>query len=74
MSFVMDQACIVEIRVKGQLTERWSEWFDGLAIQADCDGTTTLCGRLADQAALLGLLNRLHALNLTLLSFVQVPG
>jgi hypothetical protein len=56
------------IRVQGHLTEQWSDWFEGLVIQADPDGTTLLRGLLPDQAALIGLLTKVHALNLTLLS------
>ncbi len=28
-----------EIRVQGQLDQRWSEWFDGLVISHDAGGT-----------------------------------
>ena len=64
----MDEPCIYEIRVKGHLTVGWSEWFDGLVILNDPGGESILSGPLSDQAALLGLLTRIHALNLTLLS------
>ena len=64
----MDKPCFYEIRVEGQLTERWSDWLGGLAIQVEPGGETTLRGPLPDQAALLGVLTQLHALNLTLIS------
>jgi hypothetical protein len=54
--------------VEGHLTDRWSEWFEGLAIHNDPDGGTTLSGALIDQAALIGALSKIHALNLTLIS------
>ncbi len=57
-----------EIRIEGQLADRWSEWFDGLAIQVDRNEETTLSGWIADQAALLGVLTRIHNLNLILIS------
>lgn len=57
-----------EILVEGHLTDRWSEWFEGLAIQNDLDGGTTLSGVLIDQAALMGVLVKIQALNLTLIS------
>jgi hypothetical protein len=57
-----------EIRVEGQLTDRWSDWFDGLAIQSGPANETTLSGWIADQAALLGVLTRIHNLNLTLIA------
>ena len=64
----MDKPCIYEIRVEGQLAERWSDWFEGLTIRTDSNGNTTLSGRLTDQAALFGVLVKIHNLNLTLIS------
>ena len=64
----MDKSCIYRIRVEGHLADRWSDWFEGLAIHNDPNGETTLSGSLTDQAALFGVLNKIHALNLTLIS------
>lgn len=64
----MDKPCIYEIRVEGHITDRWSDWFEGLAIHNDSNGETTLSGLLSDQAALFGVLTKIHALNLTLIS------
>ena len=64
----MDKPCIYEIRVEGHLTDRWSDWFEGLAIHNDLDGETTLSGLLIDQAALFGTLAKIHDLNLNLIS------
>ena len=64
----MDRPCSYEIRVEGHLTDRWSDWFEGLAIHNDTNGQATLSGQLSDQAALLGVLNKIHALNLLLIS------
>jgi hypothetical protein len=64
----MDKPYIYEIRFEGYLTNRWSEWFEGLTIHNATNGETTLTGSLADQAVLLGVLNKIHALNLTLIS------
>jgi hypothetical protein len=64
----MDKLRNYEIRVEGNLTDRWSDWFEGLAIHNDSNGEMTLSGPLADQAALLGVLNKIQALNLTLIS------
>lgn len=64
----MDKPCFYEIRVEGHLTDRWSDWFDGLAIRNDADGETTLSGLLPDQAALFGVLHQIQGLNLTLIS------
>ena len=56
------------IRVKGHLGPQWSEWFDCMAITLETDGTTTLSGPIADQAALHGLLVRIRDLGLELMS------
>jgi hypothetical protein len=64
----MDKAYIYEIRLEGQISEHWSGWFEGLEICNDANGETTLKGRLADQAALFGVLSRIHALNLNLIA------
>jgi hypothetical protein len=58
----------VEIRVKGQIDEQWSEWFEGLSVAHTEDGETVLTGSVADQAALHGLLAKLRDLGLSLLS------
>jgi hypothetical protein len=57
-----------EIRVQGHLDTRWTTWFDGLAIAHDSDGTTLIEGPVADQAALHGLLQKIHDLGLPLIS------
>jgi hypothetical protein len=55
--------------VQGRLSgERWSQWFDGLAVTTGDNGETVLYGEIADQAALYGLLARLRDLALPLLS------
>ena len=68
----MDKPSLYEIRVEGHLSVRWVEWFEGLAIHADPNGETTLCGPLPDQAALIGVLTKIQALNLTLISVKRV--
>jgi hypothetical protein len=56
------------IRVKGQLGSEWSEWFGGMSITCDETNETTLSGQVLDQAALYGILNKIQALGLPLLS------
>jgi hypothetical protein len=58
----------VEIRVKGQIDERWSEWLEGLTIIHTSEGETVLTGSVLDQSALYGLIARLRDLGLALLS------
>jgi len=64
----MDIPHVYEIRVKGHLTDRWSDWFEGLLTRQEPNGETTLSGSLADQAALYGVLTKIHDLNLILVS------
>ena len=64
----ISKPCIYEIRVEGHLTESWSDWFEELAIHNDSNGEMVLRGSLIDQAALFGVLSKIHALNLTLIS------
>lgn len=65
---IMDKPRVYEIRIEGHLADRWSDWFDGLAIQTGSDDETMLRGWIADQAALLGVLTRIHNLNLILIA------
>ena len=62
----------VEIRIKGQLPQRWRAWFDDLTITTQDDGTTLIHGPVVDQAALFGHLQRLRDLALPLISVVHV--
>jgi len=64
----MDTPSFYEIRVAGHLSDRWSDWFDGLAILNDPNGETILSGLFVDQASLFGALTKIQALNLTLIS------
>jgi hypothetical protein len=64
----MDKPSLYEIRVEGHLTHRWTDWLGGLAIHNEPNAETTLSGALIDQAALFGVLTKIHALNLTLIS------
>ena len=56
------------IWVKGQLDDSWSEWLEGLEVKLLENGEMMLFGQIADQAALMGILNKLNGLNLALLS------
>ena len=61
-----------EIHVKGHLGSQWSDWLGGLQVRLLDNGEMILSGYLIDQAALMGVLNRLYSLNLTLLSVNEV--
>ncbi len=67
----------VEIRIKGQIDEHWSDWFGELTIVHVEPDETVLSGAVTDQAALYGLLARLRDLGLSLVSvksnFIELP-
>ena len=55
------------IRIKGHLDPSWQDWFGGLEMVQEKEGTTLFSGPLQDQAALHGILTKMHGLGLTLL-------
>jgi hypothetical protein len=60
------------IRIGGHLDQHWSAWFDSLALTHNSDGTTSLSGFVADQAALHGLLMKVRDLGIVLISVEAV--
>ena len=72
----MEKPSFYEFRVEGHLTDRWSDWFEGLAIRNEPNDETSLSGALADQAALFGVLGKIQTLNLVLVSIRRLspPG
>jgi hypothetical protein len=71
-----DDPAYYRIQVKGLIPEDWSTRLEGMAIRqqkSDAgDRVTTLEGSLADQAALLGVLNSVYELHLPILSVEYV--
>jgi hypothetical protein len=61
-----------QIRVKGHLNSKWSDWLEGLEVRLLDNGEMILTGVIVDQSALIGILNKLNRLNLTLLSVSEV--
>jgi hypothetical protein len=66
------QGSFFEIRVKGHLDESWSDWLEGLEVKLLENEEMILSGYVRDQAALMGILNKLYGLNLILLSMREV--
>jgi hypothetical protein len=58
---------VYQIRVRGNLDPKWLDWFDGFTVVPQADGQTTLTGLVPDQAALYGILLKIHNLGLLLL-------
>ncbi len=68
----MDRPYVYEIWVEGYLTERWSDWFEGLAIRNEPEGETVLSGLIIDQSSLFGILAKIHALHLVLVRVARI--
>ena len=68
----IDGPASYRIEVQGYLDEHWSDWFDGMTISQHVDaeggGISRLTGSVVDQAALHGMLRKLHDLGLPVLS------
>ena len=68
----MDLTEVYQIKVRGELDARWSDWFDGMAVRCEIgnDGLpiTTITGAVVDQAALYGVLWKLRDMNIKLIS------
>jgi len=67
------EAAWYQVRVAGHLDDHWADWFGGLALAHDSDGTTSLTGLVSDQAELHGLLAKVRDLGVTLISVAVVP-
>ena len=63
-----------EIHVIGHLSDIWADWFEGLTIERLDDGEMVLSGTIIDQAALMGVLNKINRLNLTLLCVQEIES
>jgi hypothetical protein len=66
-----DERAKYQIRVQGRLDSRWASRLGDLVLAFDQRGQppfTDLTGWIADQAALMGVLEQLYALGVTILS------
>jgi hypothetical protein len=63
---------IYQIRIKGHLGQKWTEWFEGLVITLEDNGDTLITGPVVDQAALHGLIKRVRDLGMPLLSVICI--
>jgi hypothetical protein len=68
-----EKSASYQIRLKGNLDSRWSDWFDGFAITCQED-ETVLIGFVPDQAALHGILAKINDLGMALISVNQISG
>lgn len=64
----VDPSPVYQLRIRGSLTWRWEDWFNGLTISLADNGDTLLTGPVIDQAALYGLLKKIRDLGVPLIS------
>jgi len=64
---------IVTIRIKGEMDQSWSEWFEGFKIEHCDPDETVLTGLVEDQAAFYGLIGKLRDLGLELTAVNSTP-
>ena len=69
-----DEPIVYQIRIKGQLSSQWTNWFGGLSVTLEENGDTLLTGEVVDQAALHGLLRKVRDLGMPLLSVIGVQA
>jgi hypothetical protein len=72
MSNKLDQPMVYQIRIRGHLNRRWTEWFGDVTITLEDNGETLLTCPVVDQAALHGLLRKVRDLGLPLISAIRV--
>ena len=61
------------ITIGAQLDEHWADWFAGLTLSNEPNGTAVLSGLLVDQAALFGVLMLICDLGVPLIA-VEARG
>ena len=68
---------VFRVCIRGMLDESWSDYFgtQSMSVEVDEDGVavTTFTTEAVDQAALVGLINRLNSLGLPLLAVEVLP-
>ena len=63
-----NQSLIYQIKVAGQIDQKWTDWFGCLAIWQVESGDTLITVSAVDQASLHGLLRKIRDLGLVLIS------
>ena len=67
---LFEMSGIYRIRVGGAIDPKWSDWLGGMTIttgESESNPVSELVGKMADQAALAGILNALYEMHLPLL-------
>lgn len=70
----MKKSYSYEIYVEECVPELHANWFEGMSVRFDSESKTTVIGELSDQAALIGVLNKIQSLNLVVISVKRNRG
>jgi hypothetical protein len=74
--YLLDARCRYRIFIRGALDSGWSDRLGGMTVlttrRADGTAATTLSGELADQSALVGVLNILHDFGIPLMAMERI--
>jgi hypothetical protein len=66
------EPALYRIMIQGILEKNWSDYYGGMTVEHESDpkqhAKTILIGKLADQSALIGVLNSLHDIGYPILS------
>jgi len=71
----LDRPVTYQIKVPGHLDESWTEWDRRMTVTVESEDNrppVTMLTSMVDQAALQGLLRRLYALGLPLISVIWI--
>ena len=63
---------VYQLKLKGHLGPQWMNWFEGLTVTLEEEGSTLLSGPVVDQSALHGILKKIRDLGMPLLSVNSV--
>ena len=63
---------IYQIKIKGHLDNKWSDWFGSMTISLEENEETVVTGPVVDQAELHGLLKQVRDLGMPLVSVNRI--
>lgn len=64
---------VVTIKIKGEVDQSWSDWFEDFIVEHREPDETILTGVVEDQAAFYGLIGKLRDLGVQLTAVSSVP-
>lgn len=71
---VSGEPTVYQIRVKGHLSEQWTDWLEGFTLNRDECGDSIFVGEVVDQAALYGVIRKIRNIGITLVSVNRIES